>query len=218
MAPRAARVRAESIAPSRAANISAVHPPRGNGEFGPPLRGNSSTGASITVLAEPLLARVDVSALADEQLQSRRVAGARRGHDHRLAPGAQRIGARPRLEERAQRLDAAVGRRQRDRGDAVAIGRGRVPVVQTKGMGDGTHQFIFCIKPFHIQHRITFGKTKFLGLLQSAFIAFLLFEYFCENVIRGTVENSFNALDQIIIVILLKVPENRNASAYRAFI
>ncbi|MNC84613.1 hypothetical protein D3C83_01710 [compost metagenome] len=49
LARRSASARAASMAPSRAANISAVQPPRGNGELGPPLRGNSSTGASRIV-------------------------------------------------------------------------------------------------------------------------------------------------------------------------
>ena len=100
----------------------AVQPPRGSGELGPPLRGNSSTGSvqhrgpRIEIrtglgehanriggsggrphdggLAEPFLPRVDVGTAGDQRLQRIDRAGARGGHDDRFAF----LGARVRVD------------------------------------------------------------------------------------------------------------------------
>ena len=113
-APSSTSARAASSAPSRAAYISGVHPPRGNGMFGPPLFGNSSTGGSTEReralmsapgeasarttsgvvlgrrphqrrLAEPRFARVDVGATRRSSCTRRDAARARGRHQDRLA-------------------------------------------------------------------------------------------------------------------------------------
>ena len=77
-------------------------------------------------LAEPALARVDVGAAADEQLHGCRIAGTRRGQQYRLAFSGFRSRARAGFQQRIEDLDAAVGRRQCDRGDAVSVGGLRI--------------------------------------------------------------------------------------------
>ena len=151
-APASASARAVSIAPCRAANISGVQPPRGNGVFGPPLRGKLSLGVSSTVdralmsapastsarvtstwlfgrgphhrrLAEEALLGVDVGAVASSSARPD-VAGAARGHQHGLAFGHHRIGVGARASSSAFRsAPIAVDGGERQRRHAVAVGR-----------------------------------------------------------------------------------------------
>ena len=73
-------------------------------------------------LAEPLLPGLDVGAAAQERLHGLGAAGARRGHEHRLPCRRTRVGIGASFDQGAQHLGAAVGRGQRDRLDAVAVG------------------------------------------------------------------------------------------------
>ena len=145
-APSSASARAASIAPSRAAYISGVQPPRGNGEFGPPLlrelehrrverrveRALTSAPASTSartasawfsaaahisaVSPNQLLARVDVGAAREQQLDRVDAAGARRGHQRpSRPPGSPCSGRRRPSSSASTTVGAAVGRRQRQR-------------------------------------------------------------------------------------------------------
>ena len=132
-APRSASARAASIAPSRAANISAVQPPRGNGEFGPAAarelqhrrvehrrarvdvgarlrpatrrhrRGSRPRPTSAPSRRTTRSRALTLAPRASRRLHGLDVAGARRRHQHRLAFGGRVFGVGAGLQQRVDR-------------------------------------------------------------------------------------------------------------------
>ena len=85
-------------------------------------------------------------------------------------------------------------------------------------MGKQEHPFVCSVKPFNIQCRICFCKAELLGQQQGFLEIQFFLKHFGEDEIRGSIDDGLDGMQEVVVIILLQVPDDGDGCTCRGLV